>query len=106
MIKLTVIYPKTEGGRFDMDYYINRHMANFDGDALVRGIIVEKGSEALGGGEAPYICMAHVFYDTMEDFQKSFIAIRNVLRDDMKNFTNISSIDQISEVVSCDMVKP
>lgn len=105
MIKLTVVYPNTEGGWFDMDYYISKHMANFDADPLVRGIIVEQGNEALGGGIPPYLCMAHIFYDTMEDFEKSFVAIRNTLRDDMKNFTDISSIDQISEVVSCDMAK-
>lgn len=27
MVKLTVMYPYREGCRFDMDYYVNRHIA-------------------------------------------------------------------------------
>ena len=26
MIKVSVLYPNTEGSRFDMDYYVNKHM--------------------------------------------------------------------------------
>ena len=100
MIKITIAYPNEAGKDFDMDYYLHRHIANFDGDPLVKGILVEEGKCDLGGGDnVPYRCLAHIFYNSMEDFQASFSAIRSKLIDDMKNFTTIPSTDQISQVV-------
>ncbi len=49
LIKVSVVYPNSEGKKFDMDYYCNKHVpmvATLLGDSL-KGATVEKG---IGGG--------------------------------------------------------
>ncbi len=104
MIKVSILYPNTPDGRFDMDYYLNKHMPmsiNLLSTAPgYQGVSVERG---LGGGapDAPrtYIATCHYLFDTVESFMAAFIPNRPLLQGDMPNYTDIESIIQISEVV-------
>lgn len=101
MVKFSVMYPNSEGAVFNMDYYINKHMADSRANPAVKGIIIEKG---LTGREPnskpPYICVAHVFYESMEAMMATRTPERSAkLRADIPNFTNIKPIHQVSEIV-------
>jgi uncharacterized protein (TIGR02118 family) len=100
MIRLNVIYPDAPDAYFDMDYYINKHIAmvkELCGDA-VKGCTVEQG---LGGpgGPAPYRVIARISVDSMEDFEKYVAPHDPEFGADVPNFTNIIPIVQINEVV-------
>jgi uncharacterized protein (TIGR02118 family) len=50
VIKVSVFYPNTTGGRFDMPYYLNKHMPMVQQKlgAPLKGMSVQQG---LGGGQ-------------------------------------------------------
>ena len=102
MIKANVLYPNVVGKKFDMDYYLNTHVpmvTGLMGDAL-KGATIESG---LGGGApespAPYIIVASMLFDSMEEFGAVFGANADKIMSDIPNFTDIEPSVQISEVV-------
>ena len=102
MIKLIVLYPNGEGKKFDMDYYCNKHVpmvAGLLGDA-VKGATVENGmSGEEPGSKPPYLAVGNLYFDTLEDFQKSFGPNRDKIGADIPNYTNIEPEILISEVM-------
>jgi|SRR6185436_6189326 len=101
MIKVTVLYPNAPDARFDMKYYVTRHlpMVRDKCAPACLGIAAESG---LGGGEpgsrAPYIAVGHLTFDSVEAFQKSFGPNAPEILADVPNYTNTKPVLQISEV--------
>lgn len=65
MIKVSILYPYRENGRFDSKYYSTRHMplaARLFGDAL-RGWSVDIGVNAGPPGTPPYVAAGHFLFD-------------------------------------------
>jgi uncharacterized protein (TIGR02118 family) len=101
MIRVSVLYPKNENSRFDMDYYCQKHMAMVRerlGSAC-KGISADWG---LGGGQPgsapPYIAAGHLLFDSVEAFQTAFGPHAQALLGDIPNFTNTQPTIQISEI--------
>jgi uncharacterized protein (TIGR02118 family) len=101
MIKITVLYPFSEGKTFNMDYYLNKHLKlvkDSMGDFL-KAVSVEKGlAGAFPGSPAPYFAMGNMYFDSLEEFQKAFAGAENLMAD-IPNFTDTEPQIQISEVV-------
>lgn len=103
MIKFSVLYPYSEGCWFDAKYYVEKHIAPYREDPLVKGILVESGSSARNFVDPPrYACIAHFFYDSLEDLEAS----RNPQRvasqiQDNVNFTNIQGTNLVSTLPYC-----
>ena len=101
MIKVTVMYPNTEGSKFDMAYYCNSHMPMVQEKlgAALKGVAVEQG---IGGAEPgsppPYLALGHLLFESVEAFQTSFGPHAQVLMGDIPNYTNTQPTIQISEV--------
>jgi uncharacterized protein (TIGR02118 family) len=101
MIKVTVMYPNTEGSRFDMAYYCNSHMPMVQEKlgAALKGVAVEQG---IGGAEPgsppPYLALGHLLFESVEAFQTSFAPHAQVIMADIPNYTNTQPTMQISEV--------
>jgi len=102
MIKVSVLYPNQEGKNFDMEYYCSKHamlVTGLLGDAL-KGASIESG---LGGGApgspAPFVAIANMYFNSMEEFGQAFGASADKIMGDIPNFTNIEGITQISEVM-------
>ena len=102
MIKVSVMYPHTPGARFDHDYYRDKHMPMLKarmGDACL-SYTIDKGLSGGAPGSAPaYVAMCHVFAESVESFLKAFGPHQKEVRDDVKNYTDIVPLTQISEVV-------
>jgi uncharacterized protein (TIGR02118 family) len=101
MIRISILYPNIENGRFDKDYYLNIHMPlsiEKQGEAL-KGISVEIG---INGGnpetKPPYVAMCHLLYDSIESFWTAFTPHAELLTGDMINYTDIQPLYQVSEV--------
>jgi len=101
MIKVSVMYPNTKGSKFDMTYYLNTHIPLVQrllGPAL-KGVAVDQGVESEEPGSAPpYLAMAHLFFDSVEAFQRGFGAHGQAFAADVPNYTNCELIIQVSEV--------
>lgn len=103
MIKVSVMYPHEEGKRFDMDYYASRHRKMvhdlLDPEGLV-GFTIDKGVGGGGpGAPAPFVCMGHLRFETMDAYKAAFKKHGKVLMGDVPNFTDITPDVQISEIV-------
>jgi len=102
MIKFSVMYPYAPDARFDHTYYREKHMPLLKarmGDACL-SYTIEKG--LVGGApDSPptYIAMCHVLSESVEAFQTAFGPHAKEIRGDVKNYTDIAPVMQISEVV-------
>jgi uncharacterized protein (TIGR02118 family) len=101
MIKVSVLYSKTGGKKFDMAYYCSKHIPMVQqklGSACKR-IEVDQGlGGAQPGSEATYIAMCHLYFDSVEAFQTAFSPHAQTIAGDVPNYTDIQPTIQISEV--------
>lgn len=102
MIKVSVMYPNKPDSRFDHAYYRDKHMPLVKsrmGDAC-RFYTVDKGLAGGSPGEAPkFVGMCHIYCDSVEAFQSSFGPHAKEIMADIPNYTDLTPIVQISEVV-------
>ena len=102
MIKISVMYSNKPGMRFDHDYYRTKHLPlikNRMGAAL-KHYTIDKGlADREGRPLSPYVAMCHLLCDSVEEYQSSFGPHAQEIREHIPNFTDETSIHQISEVV-------
>ena len=102
MIKVSVMYPNTPGARFDHTYYRDNHMPLVKaklGDACLYYTIDKGLAGGAPGAAATYVAMCHFFCDSVETFQNSFGPHANEIMADIPNYTDLSPVLQISEVI-------
>lgn len=101
MVKVTILYPNSEGKTFDMDYYSNNHMpmvADLLSDSI-KHLEIDKG---LGGRTPdepmPYLAIGYLYFDSLKAYQDSFGPNAEKITGDIPNYTNTIPVVQISEV--------
>jgi uncharacterized protein (TIGR02118 family) len=95
MIKLSVSYPKGEGTTFDHDYYATTHVPLCNTAFHPQRIEIDKGIDG------PNVAGVHFYFETMEAMQSALAGPKTPeVMADVANYTNISPVMQISEVVS------
>jgi uncharacterized protein (TIGR02118 family) len=102
MIKVSVLYPYSEGKKFDLEYYSNNHLSLLKDSlgAALKSFSIESGlGGLLPGSPAPFVAIINMYFDTLQSFQQSFGPNVNALMADLPNFTDIEPVAQISEVV-------
>ncbi len=101
MIKVSVFYPNEEGTKFDMGYYLNKHIPMVQkklGPACKR-VAVEQGLGGATPGSPPtYIAMCHLYFDSVEAFQTAFGPHAQAFMEDAPNYADVQPTVQISEV--------
>ena len=103
MIKVSIFYPNN-GGHFDMDYYLNKHMPmsieRLSAHPGFKSVSVERG---IGGGapntDPEYVAICHYVFDSVESFMAAFSPNGVILQGDMPNYTDIETIIQFSEIM-------
>lgn len=101
MIKVSVQYPRKDGARFDIDYYVNTHMplAIERLGPTLRGVTVEQGiSAALPDQPPAFVAACHFLFDSADAFYAAFLPHADVLQGDIPNYTDIEPVIHISEV--------
>jgi len=102
MFKYSVMYPNEKGAKFDFDYYKTTHMALVQKHLKSFGLIktgVDKGISGGGDQPAPYVCIGHLYFESRDGYEKGLAAAGPVLRGDISNFTDVTPIRQISEIL-------
>lgn len=101
MIKVSVLYENTEGKKFDMAYYLNKHIPMLQqklGKACKR-LEVDQGLGGMQpGSKPPYVALAHMHFDSMDTFQGAFGPHAEVIMADIPKYTDIAPIIQISQI--------
>ena len=95
MITVTLLYPKSEGSTFDMDYYASTHMPMF-ADAL--------GDACKGWGVSSmhgddYHAMAWALVESMEAFGAAMKEKGGPVMADIPNYTNTQPTMMTGDVV-------
>ena len=102
MIKVNVMYPYSEGARFDHVYYRDRHMPMVKA-RLGRACTyytVEKGLAGRGPGAPPaFVAMCAFICDSVEGYKAAMQEHLAEVRGDLANYTDIAPVVQFSEVV-------
>lgn len=100
MIKVSVMYPHIEGGKFDFDYYCHSHMplVREKLGAALKGLAVERGLSTAGAPPV-YLAFGHLLFDSLEDFRAAYGPHAETFRKDVPNYTDIPPVFQVSEVL-------
>jgi len=101
MIKVSVLYPHKDDAKFNMDYYLTKHIPLVRqrlGTAL-KGVSVDQG---IAGGApnspAPFVAVCQLLFDGIAEVQSAMGTHGPELMGDVPNFSNIEPTVQISEV--------
>ena len=103
MIRASVLYPFVPGARFDLDYYLGKHVpltrSLLEPSGLLR-LEVDRGLSAEEPGSAPrFVCVAHLYFATPAAFQGAMREHGDALAADVPNFTDLDLEIQVSEIV-------
>lgn len=101
MIKVSVLYPHQDGGRFDMAYYCQSHipMVRKKLGSACKGASVDQGMSGGAPGSLPaYDAIGHLLFESVEAFQAAFGPHSAEIMADVANYTTIQPMIQISEV--------
>ena len=103
MIRLSVMYPATPGSRFDWSYYLGQHRELSRRLLSSRGLVRTEIDRGIGGfppgTPPPYHAVGHLFFRTMTDMETALEATAAEFVADERNYTDVRSVVQISEVV-------
>jgi uncharacterized protein (TIGR02118 family) len=96
------MYPNGPKAKFDHDYYREKHLPLIKsrmGEGL-KYYAIDKG---LAGGApdslAPFVGMCHLLCESLDTYKASHDPHAQEIRGDIRNFTDVTPVVQISEVV-------
>lgn len=102
MFKVSVMYPYGKDAKFDFDYYRTKHMELVHKHLKAFGLLkteVDKGLSAGGDTPPPYICVGHLYFDSRDGYEKGIKECGPILRGDIPNFTDLTPVRMLSEVL-------
>ena len=102
VIKVSIMYPYQPDARFDHAYYRDKHLPLVQrkmGASLIRYSIDRGVSGGTPGTPPSYVAIAHLYSESMEAFQAGFGPHAAEIRADIANYTDITPVRQISELV-------
>ena len=94
-VKVTVLYPASEGSTFDMAYYNTKHR-----EIVERALGPVEFSCEEGLPDQPFMATGHLVYDSMDVMQQAMAGPdAGEAMADVANFTNITPQLQIGTIV-------
>jgi uncharacterized protein (TIGR02118 family) len=95
---VNVTYPNKEGAKFDFEYYLAKHVPMVSA-LLGKEIEVNKGIGTPNGAPVPFLCIARIWIDSLEEFTAAMAQHGGKIMGDIPNYTNVTPVLQIEEVV-------
>jgi uncharacterized protein (TIGR02118 family) len=104
MVKISILYPNARGSRFDLKYYVEKHMPMsirlLSTHPGFKGVSVEKGVAGAGPGSEPTYCaMCHFTFESAEAFMAAFAPHSATLQGDIPKYTDVTPVIQFNEVL-------
>jgi uncharacterized protein (TIGR02118 family) len=100
MVKLTVLYPRRDGGTFDMQYYRETHLPllrRLMGDKL-KALTVDEGVEP-GALPAPYAVVCELTFESLDVMGPALAEHQPALGADIPKYTSLEPVFQVSNVI-------
>ena len=106
MFRVVMLYPQSSDSRFDMNYFLTKHIPRIQEIFKNLGLLnleVQQGiASAMPGQSAPFICICSFLFENLEGFQQGMTAQGAWIIGDVPNYTNAQPQIQISQVVLAD----
>jgi uncharacterized protein (TIGR02118 family) len=102
MFRVSVMYPNQERVKFDINYYRTKHMELVRSLLKPFGLIKAEVDRGMSGGKnlpAPYVCVGHLYFDSQDGYDRAVAEKGSIIRGDIPNFTNVTPVRQISEIL-------
>lgn len=103
MVRVTVLYPKTENSHFDKEYYLSKHVPLVNERLAGTGFQSISVDEGVAGGApgqpAAFAAIAHLTFESLEAVQKGLGTHGPELMGDIPNFTNVQPQVQINNII-------
>ena len=102
MIRLTVLYPKTDASQFDLAYYLDKHIPLVKERLMPFGLTGVDMQEALPGGVdslPPYAMITGLAFNTTDELERGMGRHGAELLGDIPNFTNVQPVTQVCRVL-------
>jgi uncharacterized protein (TIGR02118 family) len=102
MYLANVMYPNSEGVKFDFDYFRTTHLKMVKESFEPHGLIKLHVQRGISGGSdlpAPYICIVNLYFESVDGYDEALSRFGKKLGADIPNFTNVKPIRQISEII-------
>lgn len=100
MIVVSVLYPSSDGAKFDQAYYDATHIPLVKeafGPTGLKDVLVFKGLPGGDGAPPPYVAMAHLMFEDVAALGASMGGPRAAeVMADVAKFTNITPVSQVS----------
>lgn len=103
MILVTVSYPAGANTKFDLDYYMNKHIPLLRERWTSHGLTnvqAVRGAGKVDGSPIDFQVMALISFDSMASFQAAAAAHGPEIIGDIPNFTDTQAAVQINEVLN------
>jgi uncharacterized protein (TIGR02118 family) len=102
-IRVSVFYSADADGRFDIDYYVDKHVPmafELMQAHGCRSMSVERGiAGGAPGAPAPFTIVGHMEFDSVEAFQAAMARVGPEIQADVPNYTERLPTIQIAEVL-------
>src|SRR5437763_14601661 len=102
MIRISVLYPSSEGKKFDVNYYVNKHMKlvreRLGSFGLVRTEVDKGVAGGAPGSPTPYVAIGHVYFNALDGVRAGMGQHGKEIMADIENYTNIPPQNHISQV--------
>jgi uncharacterized protein (TIGR02118 family) len=102
LVKVSIMYPFSEGKTFNMEYYETKHMpmvAAFLGSNLVKYTIEKGVASGIPNQPLPYMAIGVFYVKSLSDYQAAIGPNRDAIRADFANYTNVAPVILVSEVI-------
>ena len=102
MIKVIVSYPNQAGARFDLDYYLTKHIPLVAEKLAgsLKGWSAEQGIGAGAPGAAPeFMIQATLTLESVEAFQAAMATSGPAIMADIPNYTDIQPHIQVNKIL-------
>jgi uncharacterized protein (TIGR02118 family) len=95
VIRFSVLYPATEGGTVDHDYYRDSHVPLAAKTWSPASVEIDKQIDG------PYVAAVHFVFDSLEAMRSALASEGTAaVGADVPNYTTITPVRQVSEIVS------
>lgn len=89
---LTIVYPNTEGGKWDVDYYKAHHMPlimKLYGTKAIKRFELRKGDKNMAGAKPEFIGTVNIYIEDQKAFDAAGKLHTQTLRDDVPHFSSV-----------------
>ena len=97
MLHVMIMYPRSEGKKFDSEYYRNNHIPFLKEKLEPLKTEIETGSATMGM-ESPYLAVTHMLFKSIQHLAGKYFFSAHDLTEDQDKFTNIKPVFQVGEI--------